>query len=182
METTVIANTNTNTTTPVLNNNNNELNAALREINGVLETAINTNTVLNTDEISEVLGAIRGVLETITETTANENEVLIDTLFSDEDNELNEESKTWTEECFLDRMGASQELKEWANLVSEMFWRRNEVGYNNHPDWTVVSVPTRFRDEVRALMEGNSLPYSPGMVVHPGVWYYPADREFEIVE
>lgn len=57
--------TNTNETTF------NEINDVLKEINGVLETAINTKTVLNTDEIGELLGVIRGVLETIPETTAN---------------------------------------------------------------------------------------------------------------
>jgi hypothetical protein len=170
---TIVMNTTNNT------NEINELNSALRAIRGVLETAINTKTVLNTDEIREVLGAVRGVLETITE--PDENEVLIDTLFDDIETEK-KESRTWNEPYFLDRTGASQELKEWADRTSESFFEEHSDIGNIHPDWTVVSVPTRFRDEVRALMEGNPLPYSPGMVVHPGVWYYPADREFEIVE
>ena len=175
METIVMNNTNETVM------NTDEINEVLKEINGVLETAINTKTVLNTDEIGELLGVIRGVLETIPETTANENEVLIDTLFSDEDNEA-VEGKTWTEECFLDRMGASQELKEWADRTTDHFIELySENMWNAHPDETAVRVPVRFHSELKDLGVQVQT-WKPGNgYLWNGVWYFPADREFLII-
>lgn len=176
-----ILNNNTNEINVLANTDNNELNDALREINGVLETAINTNTVLTTDEIEDVLRAVRGVLETITEPANNENEVLIDTLFGANENEP-VESKTWTEPCFLDRMNASQALKEWADRTTDHFIELySENMWNAHPDETAVRVPVRFHRELRNLgVQGQY--WKPGNgYLWNGVWYFPADREFLII-
>ena len=189
-----ILNTNTTNNEPLTSNDtlNNEINDVLKEINGVLETVINTNTVLNTDEIGEVLGVIRGVLETITETTASnesENEVdladVLETLLETSSNESendNMESKTWTEPYFLDSTGASKVLKEWADRTSDSFFEEHSDIGNIHPDYTAVRVPVRFHRELRKL--GMTRDYrSSGTYLWEGVWYFPADREFlELVD
>lgn len=170
--------------------NETTFNNALKEINGVLRNAIdNNNGVLDETTMELVLIAIRELLETVINENETANEVdladvletLLETASNEAENE-NKESKTWNEPCFLDRMGASPLLKEWAERTTDHFIELySENMWNAHPDETAVRVPVRFHRELRNI----GVPvqsWKPGNgYLWNGVWYFPADREFLII-
>lgn len=173
------------------NTNETTFNNALKEINGVLRHAIdNNNGVLDETTIELVLITIRELLETVINNeneTANEVDLadVLETLLEPSSNESendNMECKTWSEPCFLDRMGASQVLKEWADSTTDHFIELySEGAWNAHPDETAVRVPVRFHRELRNLGVQVQT-WKPGNgYLWNGVWYFPADREFLII-
>ena len=189
----------------------------INAMNTVNETTLTSNDIVN-ERINNMDANELNNNETLNETitaTINENEldalnmdariesgesVLIESLFSDNENELDEneldavletlletssnesendnmESKTWNEPYFMDSTGASKVLKEWADRTSDSFFEEHSDIGNIHPDYTAVRVPVRFHRELRKL--GMAREYrSSGTYLWEGVWYFPADREF----